>query len=98
MADYLSDLLKSTTPLSLEGRKGEVRRAKIDFTTLEKLEFAVRNLAERPGSIPSRSQHGYPHFFYLDDRPKGRDGWVAYDLSGEHVRPFLNFAASRRDV
>ena len=38
--------------------------------------------------------HGYPHFFYLDDRPKARDGWVAYDLRGERLRQFLDYAAS----
>ncbi len=35
LADILSDLLKATMPFSQSGRKGEVRRARVDFTALE---------------------------------------------------------------
>jgi hypothetical protein len=31
LADVIADLLHAATPFSLEGRKGELRRAKVDF-------------------------------------------------------------------
>ena len=42
LADILSDLLKATMPFSQSGRKGEVRRARVDFTALETAKLAVR--------------------------------------------------------
>ncbi len=53
---------------------------------------AVRQLAEQAGIDFEPSQHGYPHFFYADERPAG--DWGVFELSGEHVRSFLNFALS----
>ncbi len=54
----------------------------------------VRGLAEAAGIDYPTTVHGYPHFYYLDDTPSGKDGWVAYDLEGERVRQFLDYAAS----
>jgi glycine hydroxymethyltransferase len=94
VADLIADVLQSATPLSLEGRKGELRRSKIDFAILEEARIRVRNLAEGAGIDPKPEMHGYPHFFYLDDQPKDKDGWVAYDLRGERLRQFLDYTAS----
>ncbi len=92
LADILSDLLKATMPFSQPGRKGEVRRARVDFTALETAKLAVRELAEQAGIDFQPSQHGYPHFYYIDEQPAGE--WGVFELSGEHIRAFLNFALS----
>ena len=92
LADILSDLLKATLPFSQSGRKSDVRRARVDFTALETARLAVRSLAEQAGIDFQPSQHIYPHFFYMDERPAGE--WGVFELSGEHIRPFLNFAFS----
>lgn len=94
VADLIADVLLAATPFSLEGRKGGLRRAKIDFSVLEEARLRVRDLAEKAGIDPQQNMHGYPHFYYLDDQPRSKDGWVAYDLSGERLRQFLDYALS----
>ena len=91
LADIISDILKSTTPYSLEGRKGDMRRAKVDFTILEETKCRVRDLALQAGIDISPAQHGYPHFYYIDDNPKDRD-WAVLEIGGERAREFANFA------
>jgi len=98
LADVISDLLKATTPFAQDGRKGKERRARVDFTALENAKIAVRSLAQRAGSdVETRGQttlgfepgaQTYPHYSFVDDRPKGK--WGVYELGGERVRQFLN--------
>ena len=92
LADIISDLLKATTPFYLEGRKSLLRRAKVDFTALENAKLAVRDLADWAGKDFEPSQHGYPHFYYVDDIPAG--DWAVLEIGGGRVREFLNFALS----
>jgi glycine hydroxymethyltransferase len=94
IADVIADLVLSATPFNLEGRRGSLSRAKVDFDVLEMARIKVRGLAEAAGIDYPTTVHGYPHFYYLDDSPSGKDGWVAYDLEGERVRQFLDYAAS----
>lgn len=91
LADIISDILKSTTPYSLEGRKGDMRRAKVDFTVLEEAKCRVRDLALQAGIDFAPTNHGYPHFFYIDDTPKDQD-WKVLEIGGERAREFANFA------
>ncbi|MFM8321984.1 MAG: glycine cleavage system aminomethyltransferase GcvT [Chloroflexota bacterium] len=92
MADVISDLLKATTPFNQEGRKGEQRRARVDFTALEQARLHVRELALQAGMDFEPSEHAYPHFYYIDTRFPGE--WTAFELSGERVREFVNFSLS----
>lgn len=90
VADVLSDLLKAITPYFQEGRKGGARRAKVDFTALENARIQVRDLASEAGFDIEIPEHGYPHFYYLDDKTQGK--WAAFELGGERVRQFLTYA------
>jgi glycine hydroxymethyltransferase len=90
LADIISDLLKATTPFSIAGRKADLRRSKVDFTVLESAKIQVRDLALNAGIDYETDSHGYPHFYYMDEKVGG-DGAVM-ELSGERVRSFLNFA------
>ena len=94
VANIIADLLQSTTPFSLEGRKGGLRRAKVDFAALEEARIRVRDLAVSAGIDFEPPQHGYPHYYYLDDRLRGKDGWTVLELSGERARQFLDYALS----
>jgi glycine hydroxymethyltransferase len=94
IANIIADLLHNMTPFHLEGRRGSLSRASIDFGVLEAARIQERELAEAAGIDYEPTQHGYPHFYYLDDQPAGKDGWVAYDLQGERVRQFLDYALS----
>lgn len=89
LADIISDLLKATTPFCQEGRKGDLRRARVDFTALEQARMDVRDLAAKAGVDTETPTHGYPHFYYMDDEVEGDT--AAYELTGERVREFLNF-------
>ena len=90
LADIISDLLKATTPFSISGRKSDLRRSKVDFTVLESTKTQVRDLALKAGIDFESSKHGYPHFYYIDE--KIADGWQVLAISGARVRSFLNFA------
>jgi glycine hydroxymethyltransferase len=91
VADIIADLLNATIPYNQPGRKGELSRSKVDFTFLEDARLRVRALTEKAGIDHPVSQHGYPHFYFLDtDTSNGAD-WDALDLTGEHVREFLHF-------
>ena len=93
IADIIADLLKATTPYTLEVRKGDLSRAKVDFLVLENAKLRVRNLAEKAGIDSTPTPHGYPHFYYLDSY-QGQVGSLSFDLSGVSIRSVLNFAFS----
>lgn len=92
VADIIADVLFAITPYSIGSRKGSVQRAKIDFKVLEEAKIRVRKLIEKAGVDPDISTHGYPHFYYLDELPKGIDGKMGYDILGLGIRQFMNYA------
>ncbi len=91
LADIIADVLFSTKPHGRLGANGILRRAKVDFDTLEQAKIKVRDLAQSAGIDFKASQHGYPHFYYIDDKPKAGE-WAVLELSGERVRLFLSEA------
>jgi glycine hydroxymethyltransferase len=93
VADLIGQLLKATTPFHLERRKGEARRAKVDFTVLEEVKMKVRALADQAGRDNEFSLHGYPHFYFLDDHNKEKAN-PSLTLTSERVREFVNYAFS----
>ncbi len=94
VADIIADLLLGMKPYTLEGRRGSLSRAKIDFDLLEAARMRVRDIALKSGIDFEPDQHGYPHFYYLDDIPAEGDEWVVYDLEGEKLNQFLDYAFS----
>jgi glycine hydroxymethyltransferase len=89
LADIIADILLSTKPHGRLGANGILRRAKVDFHTLEDAKLRVRALAESAGVDFNASHHVYPHFYYIDDKVKQGE-WSVLDLSGERVRLFLS--------
>lgn len=94
IANIMADVLLATKPYTIETRQGQAVRAKVDFNVLEDAKLRVRALAEKAGADIDTLRHGYPHFFYLDDQPTRKGAWACYDLRGEHVQHFVNFAFS----
>jgi len=94
LADIIADLLRSTEPYALQGRRGMLRRAKVGYSVLETAKISVRDMAEAAGIDFEPGRHGYPHFYYHDEKPDGIDGWVAFNLYGEQIRQFLDYAVS----
>jgi glycine hydroxymethyltransferase len=91
LADVIADVLLACAPhrvLSVHGKPQ--RRAKLDFETLNTARLKVRTLAQAAGIDFKPTEHGYPHFYYIDD--KATTG--LFELSGERVRQFLDYAVS----
>lgn len=94
VGDIIADILQATTPYSQEGRKSTELRAKVDFEVLEKAKLRVRELAAA-GAVDAKFEpHGYPHFFYLDDKPKSTNDWTVLELSSRSVYHFGNYQFS----
>ncbi len=94
LADIIADVLLACAPHSVDTpRQGRVRRAKLDFHTLNEARLKVRKLAESAGLDFRFRPHGYPHFYFIDDRPRTTDHAV-FELSGKRVRQVLDYAAS----
>ena len=93
LADIIADILLSTKPHGRMGANRLLRRAKVDFNVLENGKLKVRELAKNAGIDFKASQHGYPHFYYIDDKAKEGD-WAVVELTGERVRLFLSEALS----
>ncbi len=91
LADAMADLLLAVKPYALETRKGDALRAKVDFDVLEDVKLRVRSLAEKAGFDLHIGRSGYPHFFFIDDKPKVESQWTAYDIHGRGVRSFVNY-------
>jgi glycine hydroxymethyltransferase len=91
LADIIADVLLACTPYSVDTpHKGRQRRAKIDFQTFNQAKIKVRDLALEAAWTSRRADHGYPHFYYLDDKAT----MGVFDLKGERVRQFLDYAVS----
>ncbi|MCC6260877.1 MAG: serine hydroxymethyltransferase [Anaerolineales bacterium] len=91
LANIMADVLLACAPHSVDTvRKGRQRRAKIDFNVLNEAKLKIRKLTQAAGIDYKPTKHGYPHFYYLDD--KSTSG--VYELSGERVRQMLDYAVS----
>ncbi len=94
LADIIADVMLAAAPHSVPSAKGKTqRRAKVDFNTLNTARLNVRALAESAGIDFEPAKHGYPHFYYIDDKV-GQDTILSYSLTGERVRQFLDYAVS----
>jgi glycine hydroxymethyltransferase len=94
VADVMADLLQATTPYCLESPNGDNLRAKVDFDVLEDAKLRIRRLAEQAGADLETPRSGYPYFFYIDDAPADPTQPAAFELAGDAVREFANFAFS----
>jgi glycine hydroxymethyltransferase len=94
LALLIAKLLKSCKPYAQAGRRGVLKRAKVDFNVLNEVKLSVRDLALAAGIDFEPASHGYPHFYYLDD-PLPDAAYLQLGLRGE-VEPFLRWTTSSR--
>ncbi|MBI4730529.1 MAG: serine hydroxymethyltransferase [Chloroflexi bacterium] len=89
LADIIADVLLAAVPHSVQPARGALtRRAKVDFKILNDARLRVRELATSAGIDFDSTSHGYPHFYYLDEKPVTG----VYDILGDNARQFLNYA------
>ncbi|NPV56701.1 MAG: serine hydroxymethyltransferase [Anaerolineae bacterium] len=91
VANAIADILLSTTPYSVETRQGTTIRAKVDFEVLNQTKIKIRDLAEKAGKDLKLDYHGYPHFYYQDDKQDPKKDTTSYALSGKNIRHFVNY-------
>jgi len=95
LGDIIADLLLAATPHAVDTpHLGRIRRAKVAFSLLESSRQRVRDLAQSAGIDFTASQHGYPHFCFLDDKPFNKKDSISLDISGPRVRQMLDYALS----
>ncbi len=88
LADIIADVLLAAVPHSVQPARGAMtRRAKVDFKILNDARLRVRELATSAGIDFDSTSHGYPHFYYLDEKPVTG----VYDILGDNARQFLNY-------
>jgi len=92
LADLIADLIQSIKPFSINSRKGDLRRAKVDFSVLEEVKLKVKKLAENHGLDFTPQDHSYPHFYYINDQFSGK--FVVFEISGDKALPFLDLCSS----
>jgi glycine hydroxymethyltransferase len=91
LADIMADVLLACAPHYVDTpHKGRQRRAKVDFEILNNARLRVRRLAAEAGIDFKPSKHGYPHFYYLDERVKSG----VLEISGDRARQMLDYAVS----
>jgi glycine hydroxymethyltransferase len=91
LANIMADVLLACAPHSVDTvKKGKQRRAKLDFNVLNEAKLKIRKLTESAGIDFKPTKHGYPHFYYIND--KSTSG--VFELSGRRVRQMLDFAVS----
>jgi glycine hydroxymethyltransferase len=91
LADIMADVLLACAPHYVDTpHKGRQRRAKVDFAVLNNARLRVRKLAAEAGIDFKPSRHGYPHFYYLDERVKSG----VLEISGDRARQMLDYAVS----
>ncbi|MBN2149509.1 MAG: glycine cleavage system aminomethyltransferase GcvT [Anaerolineales bacterium] len=95
LADIIADILLATKPHGRDGISGRIRRAKVDFRVFEEAKLRARDLAQKAGIDYDPVTHGYPHFYYLDQKPSS-SAWQVLDISGDRVRLFLSMAVTSR--
>ncbi|HEY5984721.1 MAG TPA: serine hydroxymethyltransferase, partial [Anaerolineales bacterium] len=91
LADIMADVLLACAPHAVDTpHKGRQRRAKLDFNVLNDARLRVRELAAAAGIDFKPTKHGYPHFYYIDDKVPGG----VLEISGSRARQVLNYALS----
>src|SRR5512141_307868 len=94
IADIMADVLLACAPHSVDTpHKGKQRRAKVDFNILNDAKLRVRKLAEKAGIDFKYKKSGYPHYYFIDDKFKGRE-YAVFELTGSRVRQALDYVAS----
>lgn len=93
LGDVIAQVLKACKPYKYPGRKGDLYRAKIDFESFNDAKRRARDLAQQAGIDFEPAQHGYPHFYFLDDAAPDAP-CAAIDIAGERAREFLYWATT----
>lgn len=93
IAKAIAQLLNATQPYVIQQRSPRYDyRARVDFDVLESVKCEIAALADKAHDPYSHSTtSGYPHFYALDDKPKGDGQYERLELEGRHVHDFVDW-------
>lgn len=94
LGDIMADLLQACQPYRDRSEPGSGQRAKVSFDALQAAKQGVRKLAEAAGIDFKPTSHGYPHFFYIDDKPVSKAAWVGLEVAGRHAAALLDICTA----
>ncbi|MCL4257995.1 MAG: glycine cleavage system aminomethyltransferase GcvT, partial [Anaerolineales bacterium] len=92
LADIIADVLLACVPYRDRSETSLSQRAKVDFAVLEDAKLRTHALVEKAGIDFKAASSGYPHFYYIDDKPKGKGAWVGIEVHGPQATALLNMA------
>ncbi len=97
LASSIAKLLKATQPYVLtKGRKRDYR-ARVDFDTLEQVKLEIAAIAEQANHYNEVERNtGYPHFYFINDKPVGQGAYERLELEGPRVKPFVDWLTPSR--
>ena len=95
LGEVIGQLLQACRPYSYAKRKRDLPRAKIPFEALHDAKTAVRTMALEAGIDFEPAEHGYPHFYYLDD-PVPDEPFTELAIVGEEADGLIRWATSLR--
>ncbi len=92
IAQAIAKLFQATTPYSLTRRRGQDYRARVDFDTLEAVKLDIADLASKAAlPTPLSDATGYPHFYFINDTPKGQQAYERLTLEGHLAKAFVDW-------
>ncbi len=93
LADCMARILMACQPYRAVGRGGRaLQRTRLNFEAFNEAKIGVRDLAQAMSIDFEPAEHGYPHFYYLDDpAPSGK--YSILDVRGRRAEEFLDWAA-----
>ncbi len=93
----IAELLLACKPYKIEGRRRALLRAKVDFAALNDARIKVREMATSAGIDFDPPEHGYPHFYYLDD-PDPKSPYAHLELEGAAAESCLRWVSDARPL
>ena len=93
IAGIIASLLNAMTPYVFEKRRPKYDyRARVDFDVLEQAKLRVAALAAKAGDpYDVALSTGYPHFYFINDAPKGSGAYERLSLEGRLAKPFVDW-------
>ena len=93
IAKVIDDIFEATVPYVVEKRRPRFDyRARVDFDVLERAKLTIAELAAKAGDpYDVAAETGYPHFYFITDKPKGAGAYERLSLEGKKVKSFVDW-------
>jgi len=93
IAKVIDDVFEATVPYVVPKRRPRFDyRARVDFDVLERAKLTIGELAAKAGDpYDVATETGYPHFYFITDKPRGAGTHERLSLEGKKVKSFVDW-------